>query len=297
MKLSILITPLLAEFIGTFILVLFGIFGESSALYFGSTHFTAGIWGIAVTIGICISAQFSGGHLNPAVSLSMAIYSTRFFANTPKFSFRRCFYYVLAQISGATLAGVFNYAVFHNFISRFEKERGLVRGQRGSELSAAAFACFHPSPGLFKYTSATENFDYLMTPANALMVEALSTAILVFSIFSLTNCCNKAITKGMEPFYIGLVVTVLIAATGPLTGGALNPARDLGPRLAALMFGWGYIAFPGPQNGFWAYWLGPVFGGVIGGGIFHSVYKRSDARNCACDRKAALAEKKDHGDV
>ena len=97
-------TSLFAEYIGTFALVLLGIISESSALYFKSMSGifqTASCWGIAITVAIYISGEYSGGHLNPAVSLAMAVYNSRFFTDTPKFTFRKCFFYCIAQLSGA----------------------------------------------------------------------------------------------------------------------------------------------------------------------------------------------------
>ena len=117
-------TSLFAEFIGTFALVLLGIISESSALYFKSMSGifqTASCWGIAITVAIYISGEYSGGHLNPAVSLAMAVYNSRFFTDTPKFTFRKCFFYCITQLSGA-ISNNKNYTLINYIYSRWLRQ-------------------------------------------------------------------------------------------------------------------------------------------------------------------------------
>jgi glycerol uptake facilitator-like aquaporin len=70
------------------------------------------------------------------------------------------------------------------------------------------------------------------------------------------------------PFFVGFTVAVLIALFAPITQAGWNPARDFGPRLVALLAGYGSIAIPGPQAGFWIYIVGPLIGGPIGGTVY-----------------------------
>jgi hypothetical protein len=113
--------------------------------------------------------------------------------------------------------------------------------------------------------------DYV-GPVGAFAVEALGTGILMFMIFALTDERNSARpSPGLVPFFVGMTVTVLICLFAPLTMAGWNPARDFPPRIIALLVGYGELALPGPQGGFWAYLLGPCFGAVIGGLCYDSL--------------------------
>ena len=102
-----------------------------------------------------------------------------------------------------------------------------------------------------------------------MLIEALGTAILLFFIFALVDRRNRDAPGGnLTPFFIGFSVAIIISVLAPLTQAGLNPARDLGPRLFALLAGWGPIALPGP-NGIWsAYIVGPMLGGPLGATLY-----------------------------
>ena len=90
--------------------------------------------------------------------------------------------------------------------------------------------------------------------------------MLVLVIFALTSPRNRAApTANLGPFFIGFTVAVLISLFAPITQAGWNPAGDFGPRLVAYGLGWGTIAIPGPAGGFWAYIVGPLVGGPLGG--------------------------------
>jgi glycerol uptake facilitator protein len=90
--------------------------------------------------------------------------------------------------------------------------------------------------------------------------------VLVLVIFALTAPKNRdAPSANLVPFFIGFTVAVLISLFAPITQAGWNPARDLGPRIVAYLLGWGAIAIPGPAGGFWAYIVGPLIGGPLGG--------------------------------
>jgi Major intrinsic protein len=85
-------------------------------------------------------------------------------------------------------------------------------------------------------------------------------------IFALTDPRNRAApAANLGPFFIGFTVAVLVSLFAPITQAGWNPARDFGPRLVAYGLGWGAIAIPGPGGGFWAYIVGPLVGGPLGG--------------------------------
>ena len=256
-------STLVGEVLGTFLLVLFGTGSVACAVLTGALQGlwqVAVVWGFGVTIAIYCSAGLSGAHLNPAVSLAFALLRPR------SFPLGRLVPYVLAQLAGAVLAGLVVWAVFAPFLARYEAREGLVRGAAGSERAAMIFGEYFPNPAVF---GTGPEAAALISPLGALLVEAVGTAILVLVIFSLTDPDNRAAPEPtLVPFFIGFTVAVLIALFAPLTQAGWNPARDFGPRLVALLAGYGTVAIPGPRDGFWVYIVGPLVGGLVGGLVY-----------------------------
>jgi glycerol uptake facilitator protein len=251
---------LAGEAVGTYLLVLFGTGSVAAAVLTGAQMGlwqVAVVWGFGVTLAIYVSAGLSGAHLNPAVSLAFAL------LRRDAFPIRCLLPYMAAQLIGAMLAGATVAASFWPFVRRFEAAKGLVRGVPGSELSAMIFGQYFPNPAMFGTETAARA---LVSPMHAACVEGFGTAILVFVIFALTARRNVAApTSNLAPFFIGFTVAVLISLFAPITQAGWNPARDFGPRLVAFVLGWGPVAIPGPENGFWVYIVGPLIGGPIGG--------------------------------
>ncbi|MCX6023923.1 MAG: aquaporin, partial [Chloroflexi bacterium] len=174
-----------------------------------------------------------------------------------------------AQMTGAVLAGATVLLAFGPFIARFEQQKALVRGAAGSELSAMVFGEYFPNPAIFGTDAAARA---LVSPLSAVLIEALGTGVLMLLIFALTDPRNAAAPgAGQAPFFIGFTVAVLISLLAPATQAGFNPARDLGPRLVAAMAGWGSIALPGPEGGFWVYLVGPCVGALLGGLLYERV--------------------------
>jgi glycerol uptake facilitator-like aquaporin len=125
------------------------------------------------------------------------------------------------------------------------------------------FGEYFPNPAIF---GTGPDAAALVSPLAAMLVEALGTAILVLVIFALSDPENAAAPEPtLVPFLIGFTVAVLISLFAPITQAGWNPARDFGPRLVAVLAGFGSVAIPGPQGGFWIYIVGPLIGGVVGG--------------------------------
>lgn len=264
----------IGEVIGTYIMVLFGTGSVAAAVV---THAQVGLWQVAVVwafgvaLAIYATANVSGAHLNPAISLAFAIF------RRSEFSPRLLPLYWTAQLVGATLAGVSVLAVFGPFIARFESANSLVRGQEGSQLSAMVFGEYFPNPDLYGSGEAAAG---LISPAGAAFVEGFGTAILALVIFSLTDRRNAGLsTKNMTPLLIGFTIAALISLFAPLTQAGWNPARDFGPRIVAFFAGWGSVAIPGPSNGFWVYIVGPMIGAPVGAAV-HELLIRPGLR-CA----------------
>ncbi len=248
------------ELLGTYLLVLFGTGSVASAVLTGAQvglWQVAAVWGFGVTVAIHVSVGLSGAHLNPAVSLSMAV------LRPADFPVRRLLPYVASQCFGAVLAGGTVALLFGPMLRRFEAARGIVRGTPGSELSAMVFGEYFPNPAIFGTDSAARA---VVSPSQAALVEGFGTAVLVLVIFAFTSPRNAHKPgANLTPFFIGFTVAVLISLFAPLTQAGWNPARDFGPRLVAFMLGWGPVAIPGPDGGFWVYIVGPLVGGPLGG--------------------------------
>ena len=252
-----------AEAVGTYLLAFFGCGSVMSAVITGAQvglWQVAVVWGFGITLAIYATAAVSGAHLNPAVTLSVAL------RRRETFPVVRVLPYWGAQLAGAFLAAATLYTCFNPFIRRFEVLHHLIRGQPGSQLSAMVFGEYGPNPAVFGTTPATLA---LLSPLAVMLIEALGTAILLFFIFALVDHHNRdAPSRDLAPFFIGFAVAIIISVLAPLTQAGLNPARDLGPRLFALLAGWGAIALPGPNGVWWAYIIGPFVGGPVGATLY-----------------------------
>ena len=252
----------LAEAIGTFILVLFGIGTVHVAVFSGALVGLGQValaWGIGIGLAIYATAAVSGAHLNPAVTLAFAVFRG--------FSWKRVGPYVASQLVGAFGAAAVLYGLFGSWIAAFEAKQGLVRGEPGSQHSAMAYGEYFPNPDVVGTTA--EAFA-LVSHAQAFAAEAIGTGLLVLFIFALIEPRNgNAPTGRAVAFPIGVVVTVLICLLAVLTQGGFNPARDFGPRLFAFFAGWGEIAIPGPRGGFFTvYILAPLVGALGGAAAY-----------------------------
>lgn len=215
--------------------------------------------GLGVALSIYLTSFFSDAHLNPAVTLTFALVRFR------SFNWLKLLLYTAAQMSGGVAAGGILLATYGNAVAKYELENNITRGDNGSELSAMIFGEYFPNPAIYNHKEP-DNLS-VVSLLGATFIEGFGTAVLVFTIFALTEKHNHAVgkDKAIVPILIGLTVTVLISLYAPLTQAGFNPARDFGPRLVALMAGWGRVAVPGPRNGFWVYIVGPLVGGPIGG--------------------------------
>lgn len=263
-----------AEFLGTYVLVLFGVGVVHSAVLTGAQvglWQVAVVWGLAVTLAIYATASISGAHLNPAVTVAFAAFRG--------FPLAKVLPYVAAQVCGAFAAGATLYGFFHSLILRFEAERGLTRGLPGSELSAMVYGEYFPNPGLLGTdVSVTANVSI----EQAMLAEGLGTAVLVLCVFAVTEPRNEGRSnRAFAPLCIGLALAMVISVVAPLTQAGLNPARDFGPRLWAWLAGWGEVAIPGPRGGFFTvYILAPVVGALAGAATYEYLLKPRAEHRC-----------------
>lgn len=253
------------EFVGTFILVFFGVGAVNAGVLTGAQvglWQVAVVWAVGVSLAIYTTAALSGAHLNPAITLTAAVYDRFPLARVPA--------YFAAQLAGAVAASLTLYAMFAEAIVEFERRAGLLRGGPGSERSAMVFGEYFPNPAVF---GTAEDAWRVVGLHSAFTAELIGTAMLAFLIAAVTHPRNE----GRPPAFgvalvIGLGVAAIISVVAPLTQAGLNPARDFGPRLVSYFLGWGEIAIPGPRGGwFTVYILAPCIGALIGGGIYRAI--------------------------
>jgi glycerol uptake facilitator protein len=262
----------LAEFIGTFIVILLGNGAVSVAVMTGALTGSSAIdgwavamiWGLGVTFGIYVAGPVSGAHFNAAVTITMAVFRG--------FPAKKIPAYIASQVAGAYAASACVYWVWHGFWPQAAEKLGVQIGQPGSQKMMSMFACFYPSPGLGTDAQA---WAQMSTPT-AFFIELLLTMFLLLMIFALTEPDNPGMPQaGVGPLFIGLTVTAIVGIGGPLTMDAVNPVRDFGPRLFAYTIGFGHVAFPGPRgNEWWLYIVAPIVGGLVGAAAYRYLVHR-----------------------
>ncbi|MBP2195661.1 MIP/aquaporin family protein [Pantoea cypripedii] len=232
----------IAEFLGTGLIIFFGA-GCVAALKLAGASFGQWeiciIWGLAVSMAVYLSAGVSGAHLNPAVTVALCL-----FAN---FEGRKVLPYIVAQVAGAFCAAALVYGLYYNLFFDFEQSHQMVRGSVDSLQLAGIFSTY-PNPHI--------------SVGQAFLVEMVITAVLMSLIMALTDDGNGVPRGPLAPLLIGLLVAVIGGSMGPLTGFALNPARDFGPKVFAWLAGWGNVAFTGGKD--IPYFLVPIFGPLVG---------------------------------
>lgn len=274
------------EFFGTFLLVFFGCGSVAAAVTTGAqvgVFQVAIVWGLGIATAIYLTSALSGAHLNPAVTVSMAVWS-----DFPK---ARVGPYIVAQLGGAFAAAALLNGVFGGAIAAYEAKHHIVRGQPGSEATAMVFGEFFPNPGGQPLDPLSRR---TMSPSAAFGAEVAGTTVLLLVIFCTTDRRNRERPGILAPAVIGLTVTLLISLFGPLTMACFNPARDFAPRLFSAWAGWGDIPFRVNGSGWWTvYLLAPLLGGILGGAVyrlwFAPAYREVGSTELVRSDDAALA--------
>src|SRR5574340_531688 len=265
---SSLLGQCLAEFLGTLILVFFGVGIVNAAVLAGAVQGlwqVAAVWGGAVALAIYATGAVSGAHLNPAITLAMAVYRG--------FPMARIAPYLISQVTGAFCGSLLLYGMFHGLLQHFELTHHLVRGAAGSEAAAMVFGEYFPNPAMIGTSAEAYRQVPLLT---AVLAEAIGTAFLASFIFALTEPRNTMTPRPAVPIFIGITLALIITIIAPLTQAGLNPARDFGPRLVSYLLGYGNIAIPGPRGGFFVVdILAPILGAVLGGGAYQALVRRA----------------------
>ena len=245
-----LLGELISEAIAVMIIITFGCSVAAMYILYDPSPYKTAYWGVCITWGLATSVAIyvtgavSGTHANPAVTLALAVYRG--------FAWQKVLPYFAAQVFGAFVGAAIVYALYYTVIDNFTATQHLARADGG------AAGTFFTAPGL------------AVTPVKALVDQIILTAFLVFGIFAVTDEFNTMAPRAnFGAIVIGLIVAVIGASAGYLEAWALNPARDFGPRVFAWLFGWGRAAFPGTGGFWWVPIVGPLIGGLIGGGAQH----------------------------
>ncbi|MBM0226899.1 MULTISPECIES: MIP/aquaporin family protein [Micromonospora] len=241
-----LVGELAAEFAGTAILILFGVGVVAQVAAAGTGEFDsiAWAWGLGVTLGVYVAGRISGAHLNPAVTVALAVFKG--------FSWRKVLPYALAQTAGAFVAALIIRWNYSETLSRFDP--GLTSKSQG---------VFSTLPGVG------------VSEWGALRDQIIGTAILLFLVLAVTDARNSLPGGNLAPLIVGLIVVAIGMAFAANAGYAINPARDFGPRLASFLTGY-ETAFQDTSGYpyFWVPIVGPLVGGVIGAGLYELVVGR-----------------------
>jgi glycerol uptake facilitator protein len=270
-----------AEFLGTFVLIAFGDgvvamavaalnqSGRGTAIFVASGDWLLITWGwaLAVTFAVYVAGGVSGAHINPAVTLALAV--------RRNFPWAKVVPYIIAQLIGAFVGAALVYLVYHNAISSYEAAHHITRGALGGSAdSTATYSIFATFPAPYFHSSMIWPF----------VDQIVGTAFLLMFIVALTDARNQPPRMNLAPLLIGFVVAAIGMSFGANAGYAINPARDFGPRFFAWLAGWGQVAIPGVHNYFWVPIVGPFVGGVIGV-IVYDLFIRDVLR----DRGAPMA--------
>ncbi len=235
-----MMTEFLAELIGTMILIIFGggvvasnILNKSKGVGGGWVLITLG-WGLAVTLGVYAAGNVSGAHLNPAVTLG--------FASIGEFPWEKVLPYITAQVIGAIVGATI---VFLAYLSHWS-------ATQQAELKLAVFA----------------TVPAIRSPLSNLVTEMIGTFVLLLGLLFIGA---NEFTEGLNPLVVGALIVAIGMSLGGPTGYAINPARDLGPRIAHAI-----LPIPGKGSSDWGYvWvpiIGPALGGMYGALFYQAMF-------------------------
>lgn len=250
---SALAREMAAEFLGTFIVIMFGagvvaqfVLSGGSAGNYLSINLA---WGLGVTMAIYVAGGVSGAHLNPAVTVAFAVHR--------RFPWSKVIPYSLAQLAGAFTAAALVFFVYREAFNHFD---GGIRQIAGPHGTAGIFATY-PQP-------------FLSTFPGGFIDQIVGTALLVLLVLALSDDKNLSPSGNLVPVFVGLAVVVIGQAFGFNAGYAINPARDLGPRLFTAISGWGSNVFRAGNHWWWVPIVAPLIGGVLGGYIYDILITR-----------------------
>jgi MIP family channel proteins len=240
---------LFAEFLGTLVLITFGSAVVAQVIL--SKEKNGGYlsinlaWGLAVTMGVYVAGGVSGAHLNPAVTLAVAV--------RRGIAWGKVAPYWIAQTAGAFAGAAITFLLYREAFNAYDQGVRHVTG----ELATAGIFATYPQQFLSTLGGLTD--------------QIIGTAFLLLIICAIGDARNLAPTGNLGPLIVGLLVVLLGMTMGFNAGYAINPARDLGPRLFTFVAGWGSEVFRAGNYWFWVPIVGPLIGGVLGALVYDTL--------------------------
>lgn len=259
-----LVGELWAEFFGSFILIAFGD-GVVAMLWalVGSGRSSAGAlqssgdwllvtwgWALAVCFAVYVGGGISGAHINPAVTFGAALRRS--------LPWKKVVPYWVAQVVGCFVGAALVFAVYNQAINHYDQVNHIIKGTHASIATYSTFATFPAG--------------YFGSWVGPFVDQVVGTFFLVLFIWAVIDEINMPVKANMGPFVIGMIVMAVGISFGANAGYAINPARDFGPRMFALIAGWGKIAFPGDYGNVNTYFWIPIVGPLVGGGLATLIY-------------------------
>ncbi|XP_023348261.1 aquaporin-3 [Eurytemora carolleeae] len=200
-------------------------------------------WGAGVVLGIMASAPISGAHLNPAVTIALAVVN--------KFPWKKVPHYMISQYIGAFIGAAITLLTYREAIVNFSGSELQVLGENGT---AGIFVTF-PNNGISNLSGAID--------------QIVGTALLLICVLAIGLPGNNNVSKSLGPLLVGLTVVAIGACFGHNAGYAINPARDFAPRVLLSISGWGTEIYTAKQT--WC-WIPMVFchiGGILGALLYY----------------------------
>ncbi|EIN12530.1 aquaporin [Punctularia strigosozonata HHB-11173 SS5] len=241
-----------AEFLATMIMIIFGNGVDCQVVLSGSTAVASSQkgsylsisfgWACGVALGVWVTGGISGAHLNPAITIMLATFRD--------FPWRKVPGYCLAQLLGAWVGALVIYANYFHAIDLFEGGKG-VRTVPGTASLFATYAA-----------------DY-MTSVSCFFDEFIGTVVLVIVVLAISDKTNGPPPPGLNALVLFILILGIGAALGMETAYAINPARDLGPRIMTAMVGYGKDVFT-YRNQYWLWCpiIAPIAGALVGAAIY-----------------------------
>ncbi|KAM6149375.1 aquaporin-9 [Erethizon dorsatum] len=213
----------------------------SRGIFGGIITINAG-FAMAVAMAIYATGGVSGGHINPAVSFALCLFGRMKWSKLP--------FYVGAQFLGAFAGSAVLFGIYYEGLMSFAGGKLLIVGENAT---AHIFATYPAS---------------YLSLANAFADQVMSTMFLLIMVFAIFDSRNLGVPRGLEPVVIGLLIFVLSSSLGLNCGCAMNPARDLSPRLFTALAGWGFDVFRAGHHFWWIPVVGPMVGAPLGGLVY-----------------------------
>jgi MIP family channel proteins len=242
-----------AEFLGTFTILVFGVGVVAQSVLSqnaNGSYLAINLgWGLGVMLGIYTAAGVSGAHLNPAVTIALAVRRGFPWSKVPV--------YALAQTAGAFVAALVVWFTYREAFTAFD---GGIRQVQGSAGTAGIFATY-PQP--------------FLSLTGGLIDQIVGTALLMAGVLAISDQRNAGPPGWLVAPLVGALVVAIGVAFGFNAGYAINPARDLGPRLFTALFGWGSGVFSAGNGWWWVPVVGPIVGAVLGTLVYDVCVGRS----------------------